>query len=67
MIIYLVIRETTWRIPPSYGDYGDYYETETVVFSAHRTAEDAEKMIETATALDTNKDVRYYCESVELE
>ena len=67
MIVYLVMREVTWRIPRSYGDHGDYYETETHIFSAHRTAEDAEKMIETANALDTNKDAHYYWESIELE
>jgi hypothetical protein len=67
MTIYLVIRETKWKIPCTYGDYGHYYETETMVMSAHRTVEDAEKMIETKTALETDKDVCYYWEAIELE
>ncbi len=66
MFVYLVIRETKWRIPCSYGDHGDYWETETDVISAHRTAEDAIKMTETETALETDKDVRYYWEGIEL-
>ena len=66
MFIYLVIRETKWKIPCSYGDYGDYWETETDVISAHRNLEDAEKMIETETALNILNDTRYYWQAVEL-
>lgn len=66
MTVYLVIRETKWRIPCSYGDYGDYWETETDVISAHRTADDAKKMVETETALNTSEDVCYYWMDVEL-
>lgn len=66
MFIYLVIRETKWRIPRGYGDYGDYWETETDVISAHRNVDDAIKMVETETALNTSKDVRYYWEGIEL-
>ena len=66
MEIYLVLRETKWKIPRSYGDYGDYWDTETEVISAHRTVEDAEKMIETKTALETNEDVSYYLDYVTL-
>ena len=67
MRIYLVIRETKWKVPCSYGDHGEYYETETDVISAHRSADDAKKMIETETALETDGDVHYYWESIELE
>ena len=67
MVIYLVIRETKWKIPPSYGDYGDYWDTETEVVSAHRTLEDARKMVDTKMALRPNKDVRYYWDALELE
>ena len=67
MIVYLVIRETKWKIPPSYGDYGDYWETETDVISAHRTLEGARKMVDTENALKTNSDTRYYWDAVELE
>ena len=66
MFIYLVIRETKWKIPCSYGDYGEYWETETDVISAHKNLEDAEKMIETETALNIVRDTRYYWEVVEL-
>lgn len=67
MLIYFVIRETKWKIPRSYGDHGDYYDTETDVISAHRNADDAIKMVDTETALNTNNDVRYYWEGIELE
>ena len=67
MLIYLVIRETKWKIPCSYGDYGDYYDTETDVISVHRTFEDAERMIETETALNTDNDVRFYWDAMELK
>ena len=66
MEIYLVLRETKWKIPRSYGDYGDYWDTETEVISAHRTVEDAEKMVETKTALEKNEDVSYYIDYVKL-
>ena len=66
MLIYLVIRETKWRIPRSYGDYGDYWETETDVISAHRNFEDAEKKVETENARRLNEDVCYYWEGIEL-
>lgn len=66
MLIYLVIRETKWRIPRSYGDYGDYWETETDVISAHRNFEDAEEKVETENARRLNEDVRYYWEGIEL-
>jgi hypothetical protein len=67
IVVYLVIRETKWKIPRSYGDYGDYWDTETDVVSAHRTLEDAERMIETKTALNIVEDTRYYWDAVELE
>lgn len=67
MTIYFVIRETKWRIPRSYGDYGDYYATETDIISAHRTFEDAKRMIETETALNKDSDVRFYWDAVELK
>lgn len=67
MTIYLVIRKTQWKIPCCYGDYGDYWETETDVISAHRNFEDAERMIKTETALETNDDVSYDWECIELE
>lgn len=67
MLIYLVIRETKWKIPCSYGDYGDYWETETDVVSAHKDVNDAIRVIRTKTALETDEDVRYYWEAIELE
>lgn len=67
MTIYLVIRETKWKIPPSYGDYGDYYDTETDVVGAYRTLEDARKMVDTKMATRMNEDVRYYWDALELE
>ena len=66
MLIYLVIRETKWKIPPSYGDYGDYWETEIDVISAHKNADDAIKKVETENAHRLNEDVRYYWEGIEL-
>lgn len=66
MLIYLVIRETRWKIPCSYGDYGEYYETETDVVSAHKDVDNAIKVIRTETAFETDEDVRYYWEAIEL-
>lgn len=66
MIVYLVIRETKWRIPCSYGDHGDYWETDTDIISAHRNRDDAIKMVETETALNTSEDVCYYWYDIEL-
>lgn len=67
MTIYLVIRETKWKIPRSYGDHGDYWDTETDVVSAHRTPEDAERIVDIKTTLNMDKDTRYYCEVMELK
>ena len=66
MIVYLVIRETKWRIPCSYCDHGDYLETETDIVSAHRNRDDAIKKVETETALNTSEDVCYYWDNIEL-
>lgn len=66
MLIYLVIRETKWKIPCSYGDYGEYWETETDVIGAYKNRDDAIKMVETKTALETDKDVSYYWDDIEL-
>ena len=66
MIVYLVIRETKWKIPPSYGDYGEYWETETDVISAHKDVDDAIKIVETETSLETDDNIRYYWEGIEL-
>ena len=67
MVVYLVIRETKWKIPCSYGDYGLYYETETVVIGAYKNRDDAIKMVETKTALEMDEDISYYWEAIELK
>lgn len=67
MEVYLVIRETKWKISCSYGDYGDYWDTETDVIGAYKNRDDAIKMVETKTALETDEDISYYWEAIELE
>lgn len=66
MIVYLVIRETKWRIPRSYGDHGDYWETDTDIVRAFKNRDDAVKMVEEETALNNNEDVCYYWYDIEL-
>lgn len=66
MIVYLVIRETKWRMPRSYGDHGDYWETDTDIVRAFKNRDDAVKMVEEETALNNNEDVCYYWYDIEL-
>ena len=66
MLVYLVIRETKWRIPCSYGDHGDYWETDTDIVSAFKNRDDAIKMVEEETALNNSEDVCYYWYDIEL-
>ena len=66
MFVYLVIRETKWKIPCSYDKNVEFYETETDVISAHRNVDDAIRMVDTQNALETNQDVRYYWDIVNL-
>ena len=64
MLIYLVIRETQYKIPDGWADY---CQTETEGISAHRTADGARKMIETETFLNAGEGVRYYMDYIELK
>lgn len=66
MTVYLVIRETKWRIPRSYGDHGDYWETDTDIVRAFKNRDDAIKMVEEETALNNSEDVCYYWYDIEL-
>ena len=66
MLIFLVIRETKWKLHCGYGDHGDYWETETDVISAHRDVDDAIKMVQTETDLETDENVEYHWEAIEL-
>ena len=66
MIVYLVIRETKWRIPCSYGDHGDYWETDTDIVRAFKNKADAVKMVEEETALNNSENVYYYWYDIEL-
>lgn len=66
MFVYLVIRETKWRIPCSYGDRGDYWETDTDIVRAFKNRDDAVKMVEEETALNNNEDVCYYWYDIEV-
>ena len=66
MTVYLVIRETKWKIPCSYGDYGDYWETDTDIVCAFKNRDDAIKMVEEETALNNSEDVCYYWYDIEL-
>lgn len=67
MLVYLVIRETRWRIPRSYGDHGDYWETDTDVVRAFKNKADAIKMVEEETALNNSEDVTYYWMDMEVD
>ena len=66
MLIFLVIRETKLKLHCGYGDHDDCWETETDVISAHRNVDDAIKMVQTETDLETDKNVEYHWEPIEL-
>lgn len=53
-------------MPRSYGDHGDYWETDTDIVRAFKNRDDAVKMVEEETALNNNEDVCYYWYDIEL-
>ena len=67
MRIYLVMRERASRIPCHYGDYGDYWQTETDVIAAYKSPDSARKCIETETFLNSDENTRYYLDYIDVE